>query len=69
MIVRVSNRSFGVDAVTYNVLAILDLRLQRLLDVVVPMPSASNKNMHIGFDADDRLCAFCLTPRHVRRPR
>ena len=46
----------------HNVLAILDLRLQRWLDVVVPLPLAFANRMSIDYDSEGRLCAFCVTP-------
>ena len=49
--------------VTKKALAILDLRLERWLDVVVPMPCAFKKAMRIGYDAEGRLYAFCIAPR------
>ena len=46
----------------HNVLAILDLRLQRWLDVVVALPLAFANRMSIDYDSEGRLCAFCVTP-------
>ena len=45
-----------------NVLTILDLRLQRWLDVVVPFPLAFLMRMSIDYDSEGRLCAFLVTP-------
>ena len=46
----------------HNVLTILDLRLQRWLDVVVPFPLAFLMRMSIDYDSEGRLCAFLVTP-------
>ena len=53
----------GYQMVTQNALAILDLRLERWLDVVVPMPAAFEDMTQIGFDAEGRLCSFCIATR------
>ena len=49
--------------VIQNALAVLDLRLERWLDVVVPMPAAFRKMTYIDFDAEGRLCSFCIATR------
>ena len=48
--------------VIHNLLAILDLRLQRWLNVAVPLPPAFLTLMTINYNAEGRLCAFCVTP-------
>ena len=50
----------GDNMETLNALVILDLRLERWLDVVVPMPAAFEDMTRIGYDAEGRLCSFCI---------
>ena len=42
--------------VVQNALVILDLRLERWLNVVVPILAALRYRTHIGFGAEGRLC-------------
>ena len=44
-----------------NVLAILNLRLQRWLDIVVPIPSAFSSLSSVDFNAEGRLRGVCVT--------
>ena len=46
----------------HNLCAILDLRLQRWLNVVEPLPLAFYTPTSLNCDAEGRLCAFCVTP-------
>ena len=56
-------RASANTTVTQNTLAILDSRLQRWLDVAIPLPAAFRFKTHIDFDVEGRLCAFCVAPR------